>query len=79
MGHVTGDLVGIYSVATVPDARGGGLGRAVTLAAMRDGATAGARHAILESSSMGLPVYSRLGFVEAGRYEVLIRRREDVA
>ena len=70
-----GDGMVISNVATLPDARNRGLGRAVTLAAMHAGARAGARIAVLQSSEMGLNVYRRLGFEEFGRYKVLARLR----
>ena len=73
LGVVSGDAVGIYNVATVPDARGRGIGGAVTLAAICDGRDRGARVAVLESSEMGFPVYQRLGFTVAARYQVLTR------
>jgi ribosomal protein S18 acetylase RimI-like enzyme len=66
----------ISNVATLPEARNRGLGRAVTLAAMHAGAEAGATIAVLESSEMGLNVYRRLGFEEFGRYKVLARLRD---
>lgn len=67
-----GGLV-IANVTTLPDERGRGLGRAVTLAAMRLGAAAGAVIAVLQSTEMGLGVYQRLGFEAFGRYRVLAR------
>ncbi len=60
---VTGSgVVGLYQVATLPQARGLGLGTAVSLAAMRDARQRGQRRAILHSTDMGLNVYRRLGF-----------------
>jgi predicted GNAT family acetyltransferase len=74
---VVDEVVGIYNVATVPDARRGGFGTALTAAAMAYGLERGARWAILESSSMGMSVYERLGFrqvcevvVYEGRFSV---------
>ena len=63
----------IANVTTVPDQRGRGLGRAVTLAAMRIGAAAGAQIAVLQSTEMGHSVYRRLGFEDFGTYRVLAR------
>ncbi|HET8796662.1 MAG TPA: GNAT family N-acetyltransferase [Thermoanaerobaculia bacterium] len=57
-----GDLGGIYQVATVPQARGRGIGRAVTLAAMKHARHRGARRAVLQSSEMGFGVYRAIGF-----------------
>ena len=73
LGVLTGDGVSIANVATVPDMRGRGIGRAVTLATMHAGAQAGARIAVLQSTEMGLGVYERLGFRTFGRYKVLAR------
>jgi GNAT superfamily N-acetyltransferase len=67
--HVSGPTAGIYNVATLPDGRGRGLGAAATWAAVMAGRDMGAEHAILQSSSSGYPVYSRMGFVDVGRYE----------
>lgn len=70
MGFTIGDATAIFSVATVPEARGKGYGAAVTLAAVRDGFAAGARFAALQSSAMGERVYARLGFREVVKYVV---------
>jgi len=74
MGVVDGDAVGIYNVATIPAARGRGIGRAVTLAALLDGRARGATMGVLEASEMGRPVYERLGFIAVGETRVLVRR-----
>ena len=73
IGVVDGDAVGIYNVATIPEARGRGIGRAVTLAALIDGRARGATMAVLEASPMGRPVYERLGFRDVGETRVLVR------
>jgi ribosomal protein S18 acetylase RimI-like enzyme len=73
LGVLAGDGIVIVNVATVPEERGRGIGRAVTLAAMHAGADAGAAIAVLESTEMGLGIYRRLGFEEYGRYRVLAR------
>lgn len=61
---VVGDLAGIYFVATLPEARGRGIGSAVTRAAMRYAREVGATRAALQSSEIGFSVYRSLGFVE---------------
>jgi GNAT superfamily N-acetyltransferase len=76
LGVVVDDVVAIYNVATVPEARGHGLGSFATRVAMRHGLDAGARTAILEASEMGHSLYLRLGFRDVGRYRVLVRRAE---
>jgi ribosomal protein S18 acetylase RimI-like enzyme len=73
LGVLAGEGIIILNVATVPEERGRGIGRAVTLAAMHVGASAGTRIAVLQSTEMGYGVYRRLGFEEYGRYRVLAR------
>lgn len=63
----------IINVATVPDARRRGIGRAVTLAAMHRCAEMGATVAVLQSSEMGHEVYRGLGFEDFGRYRTYAR------
>ena len=63
----------IANVTTLPEHRGRGLGRAVTLATMRVGAAAGAQIAVLQSTEMGHGIYQRLGFEDYGRYRVLAK------
>jgi len=64
-------VTGIYRVATLPDARGQGIGTAITLAALREGRAEGYRVATLHASPMGVNIYRRMGFQEyctIGRY-----------
>lgn len=61
---VGGALAGIYFVATLDEARGRGIGAAVTREAMRFARTRGATHAALQSSDLGYRVYRGLGFVD---------------
>jgi len=57
----TGDVVGIYSIATVPEARRRGIGAAMTWHLPRD-ADPGWRLGVLQASEMGRPLYERMGF-----------------
>jgi GNAT superfamily N-acetyltransferase len=59
---VTGDVAGIYNVATVERYRGRGYGEALTWAAVDVGRRAGCAVAVLQATDMGLPVYERMGF-----------------
>jgi len=61
---IEGDLAGVYFVATLEQARGRGIGAAVTRAAMRHARDKGATRAALQSSKLGYGVYRALGFVE---------------
>jgi len=61
------ETAGIWNVGTVADVRGRGIGRETTLAALRDASAAGYRTSVLGSSPMGLPVYTRIGYVEVCR------------
>lgn len=63
-------VAGIYSVGTIPEYRGRGIGKALTIAPLRDARTMGYRWGILESSKMGLPVYLRIGFREDCQLQV---------
>jgi ribosomal protein S18 acetylase RimI-like enzyme len=64
----TGTLVevegtaGLYNIATSASARRRGVGRAVTLSLIQLARDRGHRHAVLESSEMGLDLYESLGF-----------------
>lgn len=67
---LAGGAAGIYAVATLREARGKGLGAALTYACLATGRELGYRIATLQSSDMGLGIYQRLGFVEQFRYAV---------
>ncbi len=65
----SGSTLGIYAVATIERARRRGIGRAVTSVAIEAGRSAwDCTIAVLQSSEMGVPVYTSMGFVEVARY-----------
>jgi ribosomal protein S18 acetylase RimI-like enzyme len=57
-----GGAAGIYNVTTIERARGRGIGAALTAAAVHAGRERGLEFATLQASTMGRPVYERLGF-----------------
>jgi GNAT superfamily N-acetyltransferase len=56
------NVAGVYCVAAVSNARGKGIGTAITREPLLTAKNAGYEVAVLEASEMGLPVYQRLGF-----------------
>jgi ribosomal protein S18 acetylase RimI-like enzyme len=62
-----GGYARVFFVNTEPGWRRQGIGRAMTAAALRAAASAGARRAFLHATEDGVPVYVRLGFEAAGR------------
>jgi len=57
-----GGAAGIYCVSTLPEARGKGIGAAVTIKPLLDAQELGYRIGVLQSSEMGFNVYKKLGF-----------------
>jgi GNAT superfamily N-acetyltransferase len=57
-----GGVASVYAVATVPPARGQGIGAAITLKPLLEARELGYRYAVLFSTEMGVPVYERIGF-----------------
>jgi GNAT superfamily N-acetyltransferase len=62
LGWRTGRTIGVYSIATIAEARRRGYGAAVTARVVADGALAGCDVAALQASEMGRPIYEPLGF-----------------
>ena len=62
-----GGVAGIYYVATLPPARGRGIGTAITLSALHAAREMGYPIAVLQSSEMGYNLYRRLGFQDIFR------------
>lgn len=59
---VVNGVAGLYDIAVLEDARGHGVGRAVTVALMRLGRRRGGKVSVLHATPMGRPVYARLGY-----------------
>lgn len=57
-----GGVAGVYAVATVPSARGKGIGAAITLKPLLEARDEGYIYAVLFSTEMGKSVYQRIGF-----------------
>ena len=63
-------VAGLYHVATLPQARGKGIGSAISLVAMQDARWLGHRTATLISTPVGINIYSQLGFKPLEQYEL---------
>ena len=72
MTMVSHGVAGIYWVGSLEQARGKGLGRAVTVAATNAGFDLGADVASLQASPMGKPIYLELGYETAFEYQMLM-------
>lgn len=57
-----GGVASVYAVATVPSARGRGIGGAITLKPLLEARQMGYRYAVLFATEMGVHAYERIGF-----------------
>jgi GNAT superfamily N-acetyltransferase len=69
-------VAGIYNVTCIPEARGQGIGAAVTLAPLLKAREMGYRVSILQASEQGSRVYRRLGFQDFGKLSVYLWENE---
>jgi GNAT superfamily N-acetyltransferase len=72
----TGRVAGIYWVATLEPARRRGFGAALTWAAVAAGQQARCEIASLQASTLGRPVYEKMGFAHVLEYEHLVPEAE---
>ena len=69
-------VAGIYNVSCIPEARGRGIGTAITLALLLEARQMGFRIGILQASSRGYGIYRRLGFKDYGNLSVYLWENE---
>lgn len=66
-------VAGVYWVGTIESARGAGLGDLVTRAVTNRAFDLGAAAVTLQASSMGEPIYARMGYEVLHRYVGFVR------
>jgi GNAT superfamily N-acetyltransferase len=69
-------VAGVYDVATLPAARGQGLGALLTRAPLLEADALGYRAGVLQSSGLGFNVYRRLGFTKVCDLNYFVWRAE---
>lgn len=65
-------VAGIYNVTCIPEARGQGIGSAVTLAPLLEARQMGYQIGVLQASQKGYNVYRRLGFQDFGKLSIYL-------
>ena len=67
--YVSKGIAGVYAVCTLPEFRGRGYGEAMSVVAARNGFSKGCNLSSLQASSVGFPLYYRMGFRRVFDYE----------
>ena len=71
-GVCTGDVIGLYSVATLPQHRRLGFAEAIMRHLVDEARQAGVQRAVLQSTASGLSLYERMGFRTVTKFNVYI-------
>jgi GNAT superfamily N-acetyltransferase len=69
-----GDMAGIYNMCTLPEFRGRGVASAILSAALSDARAHGCAYVGLTPTTMGRPLYERLGFREIYQERYFVER-----
>lgn len=69
MGVRSGELMGVYNVATLPLARCRGIGQAMTARVLGEAHEQGVSKVVLQSSAAGESLYRRMGFLTVDRFD----------
>jgi GNAT superfamily N-acetyltransferase len=71
-------VAGIYAVATIPEARRKGIGKIMTVMPLLEARQIGYRVGILQASSMGYPIYKKIGFKDVCMYKLYLQSKKEM-
>ena len=69
-------VAGIYAVATIPEARRKGIGKIMTVIPLLEAKQKGYHVGILQASSMGYPIYKKIGFKKVCKFHIYIQSKK---
>jgi GNAT superfamily N-acetyltransferase len=69
-------VAGVYAVGTMPEHRGKGYGRALSMAPLQHARERGYRISILQSTAAGLSMYERIGYQEYCKFQIYVWKGE---